>query len=105
VAEDAAPDATYGGRGAKVRQLFLIFSTPALSTCRAGGLYTPKNTLNFNRRLIKAAMRVIEYVTVHELTHLLEPNHIVIFGAIVKNQLSHFMELKEWLKRAGGLLE
>jgi predicted metal-dependent hydrolase len=34
------------------------------------GSCTPKNNLNFNWRLIKAPMRVIEYVIVHELAHL-----------------------------------
>jgi predicted metal-dependent hydrolase len=30
-------------------------------------------------------MRVIEYVVVHELTHLLEPNHTADFWAVVRN--------------------
>jgi prophage maintenance system killer protein len=66
---------------------------------------TPKNNLNFNWRLIKAPMRVIEYVVVHELTHLLEPNHTADFWAIVRNQLPDYLKSKEWLKRAGGLVE
>jgi predicted metal-dependent hydrolase len=69
------------------------------------GSCTPKNNLNFNWRLIKAPMRVIEYVIVHELTHLLESNHTVNFWAIVKNQLPDYLKSKEWLKRAGSLLE
>jgi predicted metal-dependent hydrolase len=69
------------------------------------GSCTPKNNLNFNWRLIKAPMRVIEYVVVHELTHLLEPNHTANFWAIVKNQLPDYVRLKEWLKSAGALLE
>jgi predicted metal-dependent hydrolase len=50
-------------------------------------------------------MRVIEYVIVHELTHLLESNHTANFWAIVKNQLPDYMRSKEWLKSAGALLE
>jgi predicted metal-dependent hydrolase len=50
-------------------------------------------------------MRVIEYVIVHELTHLLEPNHTADFWAVVRNQLPDYLKSKEWLKRAGGLLE
>jgi len=69
------------------------------------GSCTPKNNLNFNWRLIKAPMRVIEYVIVHELTHLLESNHTANFWAIVKNQLPDYVKSKEWLKSAGALLE
>lgn len=69
------------------------------------GSCTPKNNLNFNWRLIKAPMRVIEYVIVHELAHLLEPNHTARFWAIVKTQLPDYLRAKEWLKRSGALLE
>ena len=69
------------------------------------GSCTPKNNLNFNWRLIKAPMRVIEYVVVHELTHLLEPNHTADFWVVVRNQLPDYVKSKEWLKRAGSLLE
>jgi predicted metal-dependent hydrolase len=69
------------------------------------GSCTPKNNLNFNWRLIKAPMRVIEYVIVHELTHLLVPNHTADFWAVVRNQLPDYLKSKDWLKRAGGLLE
>lgn len=46
------------------------------------GSCTPKNNLNFNWRLIKAPMFVINYVIVHELAHLLEPNHTPRFWNI-----------------------
>lgn len=69
------------------------------------GSCTPKNNLNFNWRLIKAPMRVIEYVIVHELAHLLEANHTINFWGIVRTQLPDFAKSKQWLKAAGGLLE
>lgn len=69
------------------------------------GSCTPKNNLNFNWRLIKAPMRVIEYVIVHELAHLLEPNHTAYFWSIVKTQLPDYLKSKEWLKQAGSFLE
>lgn len=69
------------------------------------GSCTPKNNLNFNWRLIKAPLRVVEYVVVHELTHLLESNHTADFWAVVRNQLPDYLKSKDWLKRAGGLLE
>ncbi len=69
------------------------------------GSCTPKNNLNFNWRLIKAPMSVIEYVIVHELAHLLEPNHTERFWNIIRTQLPHYQKAKEWLKVNGALLD
>jgi len=69
------------------------------------GSCTPKNNLNFNWRLVKAPMNVIEYVIVHELVHLLEPNHTPRFWGIIKAQLPHYSKAKGWLKEHGELLE
>ena len=69
------------------------------------GSCTPKNNLNYNWRLIKAPVSVIDYVIVHELAHLLEPNHTRRFWTIISVQLPHYLKAKEWLKSNGGLLE
>jgi len=39
------------------------------------GSCTMKDNVNFSWRLIKAPMFVIDYVIVHELSHLIEANH------------------------------
>ena len=69
------------------------------------GSCTPKNNLNFNWKLIKAPINVIDYVIIHELAHLLENNHTPKFWNIVKIQHSDFQTAKEWLKENGNLLE
>lgn len=69
------------------------------------GSCTPRDNLNFNWRLIKAPMFVIEYVIVHELTHLLEANHTRRFWNIVSIQSPEYQKAKEWLIEYGGLLE
>jgi predicted metal-dependent hydrolase len=69
------------------------------------GSCTPKDNLNFNWRLIKAPMRVIEYIIVHELAHLIEPNHTAQFWSIVKTQIPDYQSSKDWLKEHGQLLE
>jgi len=69
------------------------------------GSCTPKNNLNFNWRLIKAPIHVIDYVIVHELAHLLEGNHTQKFWNIVSVQLPNYQKSKEWLKENGDLLE
>jgi len=69
------------------------------------GSCTPIGNLNFNWRLIKAPIHVIEYVIVHELAHLRESNHTPRFWNIVKTQIPRFDEAKKWLKDNGHLLE
>ncbi|MEK7484919.1 MAG: SprT family zinc-dependent metalloprotease [Planctomycetota bacterium] len=69
------------------------------------GSCTVKNNINFNWRLIKAPMSIIDYVVVHELAHLIEPNHTPKFWNIVRSQLVNVENAKQWLKENGQLLE
>ena len=69
------------------------------------GSCTIKNNININWRLIKAPMSVIDYVIVHELTHLIEANHTPRFWNIVKAQIANLDKPKLWLKEHGQLLE
>jgi len=68
------------------------------------GSCTPKNNLNFNWRLIKAPMFVIEYVIVHELAHFLESNHTSNFWNIVGTQVPKYLTAKNWLREYGEQL-
>jgi len=69
------------------------------------GSCTMKNNVNFNWRLIKAPMFVIDYVIVHELAHLIEANHTPRFWNIVRTQVPKMDRAKAWLKENGQLLE
>jgi len=69
------------------------------------GSCTPSDSLNFNWKLIKAPMFVIDYVIVHELAHLLEQNHTARFWSIVQIQVPGYAKAKEWLKQHGDILE
>ena len=69
------------------------------------GSCTPKNNLYFNWRLIKAPLSVINYVIMHELTHLIEPNHTKRFWSIIKSQQPNYEKAKYWLKENGQILE
>lgn len=66
---------------------------------------TPKSNLNFNWRIMKAPLFVIDYLIVHELAHLLEPNHTPKFWNIVAVQVPRYEKAKEWLRENGGILE
>jgi len=69
------------------------------------GSCTIKDNVNFNWRLIKAPMYVVDYVIVHELAHLLEANHTPRFWNIVRAQSPKMDKAKQWLLEHGQLLE
>jgi predicted metal-dependent hydrolase len=69
------------------------------------GSCTVNNNLNFNWRLIKAPMFVIDYVVIHELVHLIEANHTARFWSIVRAHTSTMEKAKAWLKEHGQVLE
>ena len=69
------------------------------------GSCTVNSTVNFNWRLIKAPMFVIDYVVVHELAHLLENNHTARFWNIVRASNPTIEKAKTWLKEHGQVLE
>lgn len=66
---------------------------------------TPKGNLCFNWRIVKAPVNVIRYLVVHELAHLIEPNHTPAFWNIVAIQVPTYAEAKEWLKNNGSEIE
>lgn len=88
------------------KDLGVEFSKAKISDSRyRWGSCTTKDNLNFNWRLIKAPMYVVDYVVVHELAHLLESNHNPRFWNIVRAQSPKMEKAKQWLKAHGQLLE
>ena len=69
------------------------------------GSCTVGDSVNFNWRLIKAPMFVIDYVIVHELAHLIEANHTSDFWSIVRAKTPTMENAKAWLKEHGQILE
>ena len=69
------------------------------------GSCTLQDNVNFNWRLIKAPMFVIDYVIVHELAHLIEANHTPDFWNIVRTQAPTMNKARFWLKENGQILE
>jgi len=88
------------------RNLGVEFSKVMISDLKyRWGSCTPKNNLNFNWKLIKAPIYVVDYVIVHELAHLLESNHTRRFWNIVETQVPGHTKAKTWLKEHGEELE
>ncbi len=58
----------------------------------------PQGNLSFNWRLISAPTDVLDYVVVHELSHLIERNHSARFWAKVREFCPHYSRARQWLK-------
>ena len=63
------------------------------------GSCTPKGKILLNIELIKAPKACIEYVIIHELCHLVEPNHKKAFYALLKQVLPDWEVWKARLER------
>lgn len=68
------------------------------------GSCSSKGNLNFNWRLIMAPLSIMDYIVVHELVHLVHPNHSKDFWKLVKKIVPDYKEKKEWLKIYGNSL-
>ena len=63
------------------------------------GSCSPSGKIILNTELIKAPRRCIEYVIVHELCHLIEPNHSRKFFTLLDTVYPDWPKLKEQLER------
>ncbi len=68
------------------------------------GSCSPKGNLSFNLRLMMAPMRVVDYLIIHELTHLEHQNHSKRFWDKVAKRCPKYVEYEEWLKKHGRSL-
>lgn len=84
----------------------VIPGTVKLSEAKARwGSCSTKNNLNFAWRLIMCPLSVIDYVVVHELSHITYKNHSPAFWARVKTVLPTYEDDQEWLKVNKKLME
>ncbi len=54
--------------------------------------------LSFNWRIILTPHRIVDYVVVHELCHLLEHNHSPKYWSHVKRYIPNWKDCRNWLK-------
>ena len=69
------------------------------------GSCSSKGTLSFNWKLMLAPPKVLDYVVVHELCHLIEMNHSPRFWKQVENVIPDYKEYRKWLKENGITLQ
>jgi len=66
---------------------------------RRWGSYTTSGTLLFNLELVKAPIHCVDYVLVHELCHLVHPNHSPDFYQLLGMLMPDWPERKERLEK------
>lgn len=70
-------------------------------TSRWGSCSVQKHTIRINLQLARKPEECLEYVVVHELTHLLEPSHNKRFHAYMQKFLPDYKEREKMLKDPG----
>ena len=63
-----------------------------------------KGRLTFNFHLIKAPHSIVDYVVIHELCHMIQPNHSKDFWREVEKYDPLYKYHKKWLKDNGNFL-
>jgi predicted metal-dependent hydrolase len=66
------------------------------------GSCSSSGTLNFSSRLLLAPLDVIDYVIIHELSHLIEMNHSDRFWNVVQGAMKDYKSKEKWLKEHGS---
>jgi len=68
------------------------------------GSCSGKGALSFNWRLVMAPPAVMQYVVIHELAHLFQPNHSKEFWAVVAAYAPEYKQHRAWLRKNASLL-
>jgi len=69
------------------------------------GSCTHKGGLNFSWRLVQAPPEIIDYVVVHELVHISQPDHSKKFWAKVREIIPDYEQRRKWLRENERLLK
>ena len=68
------------------------------------GSMSSRGTLSLNRALLLCPPDVIDYVIVHELCHIAQPNHSAAFWALVERHMPDYRIKRAWLKTHNSLI-
>jgi len=68
-------------------------------SCGAG------NTLNFSWRLVMCPQSIIDYVVIHELSHIAYKDHSVKFWTRIATIMPNYREAQDWLRLNRKLME
>jgi len=68
------------------------------------GSCSPRGDIALNFRLVQMPAAVCEYVLLHELMHVRQPNHSVRFWRLVERVCPGFRAAERWLRTEGRAL-
>ena len=74
------------------------------ATSKFGSCIPSKKLLHFSSRLIMLPDDKIDAVVVHELCHIVHPNHSKDFYNLVKTYIPDYDEKNKWLKKNGKII-
>lgn len=69
------------------------------------GSCSSRGTLNINWRLMGAPIEILDYILVHELSHLKHMNHSTKFWELVEKHYPEYQKSEKWLKEKHELLK
>ena len=72
---------------------------------RRWGSCTYYNDLLFNWRCIMAPLKVVDYIVVHEMTHMVHKDHSKNYWNFVSKIIPNYKEQKMWLKENGIIMD
>ena len=79
----------------KINKIFFKYNKSNWGSCSKAG------NINISTRLLFAPDDILEYVCIHELTHLIEHNHSDRFWKIVEKAMLNYKDKIKWLKENG----
>ncbi len=85
--------------GVNHRRLYIRTQKTKWASC------SPRGNLSFNLKMAALPEQLKEYIVIHELVHLLEPNHSKQFWRIVEHQYPGYQEAEKELKKYWLILE
>ena len=68
------------------------------------GSCTANNKISYNWRIIMAPDCIVDYLIIHELSHIIEPNHSKNFWYQVGTYCKDFKKKRKWLRENGHKL-
>ena len=68
------------------------------ATSKFGSCIPSKKIMHFSNRLIMLPKRMVDAIIVHELSHIIYPNHSKEFYNLIKKYINDYDEIDKWLK-------
>ncbi len=90
----------------QAKKMGLTYKSVTVTSARGRwGSCSAENALRYSFRLLYAPKEVIEYVVVHELSHVKHKNHSREFWQEVERYVPDWKAKRKWLKKYGGLMQ